>query len=95
MKIKPLLDKIVLEEIEVKQQTDSGIFIPSSAQEKPVLARVIAVGNGGFVDGNNVEILVKIGDKVLFTKYAGNEFKIEEKKYIIIKQADILAVVED
>ncbi|MBQ8430320.1 MAG: co-chaperone GroES [Clostridia bacterium] len=95
MKIKPLLDKIVLEEIEVKQQTDSGIFIPSSAQEKPVLARVIAVGNGGFVDGNNVEILVKIGDKVLFSKYAGNEFKIEEKKYIIIKQADILAVVED
>lgn len=95
MKIKPLLDKVVLEPIENAEKTESGIFIPNNSQEKPMMATVVAVGNGGLVDGYNVEMLVKVGDKVLFSKYAGSECKLEDKKYIIIKQADILAIIED
>ena len=94
MKIKPLLDKVVLEELEAEEKTESGILLPNSAQEKPMIARVVAVGQGGFVDGNQVEMLVKTGDKVVFSKYAGTEIKLENKKYIVIKQADILAVLE-
>lgn len=95
MKIKPLLDKVVLQQIESEEKTTGGIFLPNSAQEKPELATVIAVGEGGFVDGAEVKMLVKPNDKVLYSKYAGSEYKIDGKKYIIVKQADILAVIED
>lgn len=94
MKIRPLLDKVVLEQLEAEEKTASGILLPNSAQEKPSLATVVAVGEGGFVDGHDVKMLVKVGDKVLYSKYAGSEVKLEDKKYIVIKQADILAVVE-
>ena len=93
MKIRPLMDKVVLE-LEAEEKTESGILLPSSAQEKPMLATVVAVGEGGFVDGNEVKMLVKVGDKVLFSKYAGSEVKLENKKYIVVKQADILAILE-
>ena len=95
MKIKPLLDKVVLVPIESEKTTESGILIPNSAKEKPNLAEVVAVGEGGFVDGGDVKMLVKPKDKVLYSKYAGSEYKIGNKNYIIIKQADILAIVED
>ena len=94
MKIKPLLDKVVLEQIDAEEKTSSGILLPNSAQEKPAYALVVAVGVGGFVDGAEVKMLVKPGDKVLFSKYAGSEIKLEDKKYIIVKQADILAIIE-
>ena len=95
MIIKPLLDKVVLEQLESEQKTQAGIYLPTSAQEKPELAKVVAVGEGGFVDGAEVKMLVKPNDKVLYSKYAGSEYKIDGKKYIIVKQADILAVIED
>ena len=95
MNIKPLLDKVVVKEIKEKEkETACGILLPSSAQEKPCYAEVVAVGNGGIVDGNKVEMLVKKGDKVLFSKFAGNDFKLENETYIILKQDDILAIVE-
>lgn len=93
MKIMPLLDKVVVKEIK-QEETKSGIIIPSLSQERPGLAEVIAVGEGGMVDGNEVKMLVKVGDKVLFSKYAGSEFKLENETVIILKQADILAKVE-
>lgn len=95
MKIKPLLDKVVLEQLETEQKTESGLYLPTTAQEKPELAKVVAIGDGGFVDGAEVKMLVSVGNKVLYNKYAGSEYKIDGKKYIIIKQADILAIVED
>ena len=94
MKIKPILDRVVLEPIEAEEQTASGILIPNASQDKPSLARVVAVGEGGFVDGAEVKMLLKVGDKVLYSKYAGNEIKFEGKKYIVIKQADVLAIIE-
>ena len=94
MKIKPLLDKVVLEQIEPEEKTASGIFLPTTAKEKPAIAKVVAVGQGGYVDGNKIEMLVKVGDKVVYSKYAGSEIKLENKDYIVVKQADILAVVE-
>ncbi len=94
MKIKPLLDKVVLEQIEAEEKTASGILLPNSAQEKPSYAKVVAVGEGGIVDGSEVKMLVNVGDKVLYSKYAGSEVKIEDKKYVIVKQADILAIIE-
>ena len=94
MKIKPLLDRVVLEQLEAEEKTASGILLPNSAQEKPMFATVVAVGDGGFVDGHDVKMLVKVGDKVLYSKYAGSEVKLDNKKYIVIKQADILAIVE-
>ena len=94
MKIRPLLDKVVLEQLEAEEKTAGGILLPNSAQEKPMLATVVAVGDGGFVDGHDVKMLVKVGDKVLYSKYAGSEIKLDDKKYIVVKQADILAIVE-
>lgn len=94
MEIKPLLDKVVLEQVEAEEKTASGILLPSSAQEKPAFAKVVAVGDGGFVDGSEVKMLVKVGDKVIYSKYAGTEIKLEDKKYVIVKQADILAIVK-
>ncbi len=92
MNIKPLFDKILLLETEQKQET--GIVLPDIAKDKPNIAEVVEVGCGGIIDGNEVKIIVKKGDKVLFNKYATTEFKLENKTYLLIKQADILAVLE-
>jgi chaperonin GroES len=94
MKIKPLFDKIVIEAVEPEEKTKSGIVLPNTAQEKPQLARVIAVGPGGLVDGKEVVMQVKVGDKVLYSKYAGSEFKIDGKEVTILRQSDVLAIVE-
>ncbi len=93
MKLKPLFDRVVVKELESAETTASGIFLPTSAQEKPSIAEVIAVGPGGFIDGEKVEMQVKVGDKILFSKYAGSEFKLENEKVIVVKQSDILAIV--
>ncbi len=93
MKIKPLFDKILLKEIDEK--LEGGIVLPSIAKDKPNMATVIEVGLGGKIDGEQTEIVVKKGDVVLFNKYATNEFKLENTTYLLIKQADILAILED
>ena len=93
MKIKPLFDKIVLKQ-EDEENTKSGIILPVSNREKPQIATVVAVGEGGLLDGKNVEMKLNVGDRVLYTKYAGNEFKLDGEEYIIIKQTDILAVIK-
>lgn len=93
MNIKPLFDKVVL--VSAKDETtSSGIVIPSAAKEKPQLASVIAVGPGGIIDGKEVTMQVKVGDTVLYSKYAGSEFKLDGKEVIVIRQSDILAIVE-
>ena len=94
MKIKPLFDKIVVKAIESKDTTASGIVLPQAAQEKPQLAEVIAVGPGGIVDGKEFEMKVKVGDKVLYSKYSGSDFKIDGQDVTIFRQSDILAIVE-
>ncbi|MCC8028290.1 MAG: co-chaperone GroES [Clostridiales bacterium] len=94
MKLVPLCDRVVLKQLEAEETTKSGIILTSSSQEKPQEAEVIAVGPGGLVDGKQVEMLVKEGDKVIFSKYAGNEVKLDGEDYIIVKQSDILAIVE-
>ncbi len=95
MTIKPLFDKIVVKAVEAEQKTTSGLFLPNSAQEKPQMAQVIAVGPGGIVDGKEIKMQVKVGDKILYSKYSGSEFKIDEEEVTIIKQSDVLAVIED
>ncbi len=92
--IKPLLDRVVLKIIEAEETTKSGILIASSSKEKPHIARVVAVGPGGTVDGKEVKMQVNVGDRVIFSKYAGTEVKYEDEDYIIVRQDDILAVVE-
>lgn len=94
MKIKPLFDKIVVKALESKERTASGIVLPQAAQEKPQLAEVIAVGPGGMVDGKQIEMKVKVGDKVLYSKYSGSEFKVDGETVTIFRQSDILAIVE-
>ena len=94
MKLVPLGDKVVLRQLEAEETTKSGIVLPGQAQEKPQQAEVIAVGPGGVVDGKEVTMQVKVGDKVIYSKYAGNEVKLEDEEYIIVKQSDILAIVE-
>ena len=95
MNIKPLFDKVVVESVTTEEKSKGGIFLPSSAQEKPQTCIVVAVGPGGIVDGKEVTMQVKVGDKVLCSKYAGSEFKVDGKEFTIIKQSDILAIVED
>lgn len=95
MKIKPLLDKVVIEELMPESVTKSGIVLPSSALEKPQLARVVAVGSGGVIDGKIIEMQVKEQDLVLYSQYAGNVFTLDNKQYKILKQSDILAVIEE
>ena len=92
--MKPLFDRVVLELKENQEEVKGGIILPKVAQEKSQLATVIAVGNGDLPDGKKVEMQVKKGDKVLFAKYSGTEIEENGKKYIIIRQADILAVVD-
>lgn len=94
MQVKPLFDKVVIKAIEANETTASGIVLPGAAQEKPQLAEVVAVGPGGTVDGKEVVMQVKPGDKILFAKYSGSEFKVEGKEVVIIRQSDILAIVE-
>jgi chaperonin GroES len=94
MAIKPLFDKVVIKAVESNETTASGIVLPGSAQEKPQLATVVAVGPGGNVDGKDITMQVKVGDTVLYSKYAGSEFKLDGQEVVIIRQSDILAVVE-
>jgi len=94
MNIKPLGDRVVIKVLETEETTKSGIVLPGSAKEKPQMAEVLAVGPGGMVDGKRVEMEVKVGDKVIYSKYAGTEVKIDEEEYIIVRQNDILAIVE-
>ena len=94
MNVKPLFDKVVVESVEKEEKTKSGFILPSSAQEKPQTARVVAVGPGGMVDGKEVTMQVKPGDKVIYSKYSGTEVEVDEEKYVIVKQNDILAVIE-
>lgn len=94
MNIRPLGDRVVIKKIEAEETTKSGIVLPGAAKEKPQEAEVVAVGPGGIVDGKEVRIEVKVGDRVLFSKYGGNEVKINGVEYTILRQDDILAVIE-
>ena len=94
MKLVPLSDRVVLKQCEAEETTKSGIILTSSAQEKPQEAEVLAVGPGGMVDGKEVKMEVKPGDQVIYSKYAGTEVKLEEEEYIVVRQNDIVAVIE-
>ena len=94
MKLVPLADRVVLKQLEAEQTTKSGIVLPGQDKEKPQQAEVIAVGPGGVVDGKEIKMEVKVGDKVIYSKYAGTEVKLEDEKFIIVKQSDILAIIE-
>lgn len=94
MTIKPLLDKIVLKVEDAVETTASGIVLSSAAQEKPQFANVVAVGPGGKIDGEDVTMYVKVGDKVITSQYCGTKVKIEGEEYTIVRQSDILALVE-
>lgn len=94
MKIKPLADRVVIKTVEAEETTKSGIILAGSAKEKPQVAEVLAVGPGGLVDGKEVEMLVKVGDKVLTSKYSGTEVKVDGEECTIVRQSDILAIVE-
>ena len=95
MTLKPLFDKVVLKQVEVQETTKAGIILPGSAQEKPEMAEVVAVGPGGIIDGNEVKMTLKVGDKVITGKYSGTEVKLDGVDYTIVSLSDILAVVED
>lgn len=94
MDIKPLFDRVVVEAVNSEETTKSGIVLLAKDQEKPQMARVIAVGPGGNVDGTEVKMQLKVGDKILYSKYAGSEFKIEGREVTIIRQNDVLAIIE-
>ena len=94
MTIKPLADRVVLKAVPAEEKTKSGIILTASAQEKPQISEVVAVGPGGLVDGNEVQMLVKVGDKVITSKYSGTEIKADGVEYVIVKQSEILAIVE-
>ncbi len=94
MKIRPLADRVVIKMLEAEEKTASGIVLPGAAQEKPQMAEVLEVGPGGIVDGKEIVMELKVGDKVLFQKYAGTEVKIDGQEYTILRQSEILAVVE-
>ena len=94
MKLKPLADRVVLKQNEAEERTSSGIFLTASAQEKPEVYEVVEVGPGGMVDGNQVEMIVKAGQNVLVGKYSGSKVKLEDVEYTIVRQSDILAVIE-
>lgn len=94
MKLRPLADRVVLKQNEAEERTSSGIFLAASAQEKPEIYQVVEVGPGGMVDGNEVEMIVKAGQSVLVGKYSGSKVKLEDVEYTIVRQSDILAVIE-
>ena len=94
MKLVPLGDRVVLKQLVAEETTKSGIVLPGQSKEKPQQAEVIDVGPGGVVDGKEVKMEVKVGDQVIYSKYAGTEVKLDEDEYIIVKQNDILAVIQ-
>ena len=94
MTLKPLADKVVVKRLEAEEKTKSGILLAASAQEKPEIFEVIAVGPGGIVDGNEVKMEVKVGDRILTGKYTGTTVKVDGEEYTIVRQGDILAVIE-
>lgn len=94
MTLKPLADKVVLKRLKAEEKTKSGILLAASAQEKPEIFEVVAVGPGGVVDGNEIKMEVKAGDRIITGKYTGTTVKVEEEEYTIVRQGDILAVVE-
>ena len=94
MRLVPLGDRVVLKQVEAEETTKSGIVLPGQTKEKPQQAEVVAVGPGGMVDGKEVTMLVSVGDKVIYSKYAGTEVKIDNEEYTIVRQSDILAIVE-
>ena len=94
MKIIPLADRVVIKTVEVEETTKGGLILTGSAKEKPQVAQVVAVGPGGVVDGKEVKMYVTVGEKVIYSKYAGNEVKLDGEEYVIVRQSDILAIVE-
>lgn len=94
MSLKPLFDRVVIKDAEMEETTKGGLILTSSAKEKPQYAFVVAVGPGGVVDGKDVTMQVKVGQKVVYSKYAGTEIKIDDEEYKIVRQSDILAIVE-
>ncbi len=94
MKIKPLGDRVVIKNLEAEETTKGGILLTSAAKEKPQMAEILEVGPGGNVDGKEITMQVKAGQKVIYSKYAGTEVKLDGEEYIIVRQSDILAVVE-
>lgn len=94
MKLVPLGDRVVLKQLVAEETTKSGIVLPGKDKEKPQQAEVLAVGPGGIVDGKEIAMQVKVGDKVIFSKYAGTEVKLDEEEYLIVKQSDILAIIQ-
>ena len=94
MKLKPLADRVVVKAIEAEETTKSGIILTAAAQEKPSIAEVVEVGPGGLVDGKEIVMVVKTGDKVIISKYAGTEVKLDGVEYNVVRQSDILAIVE-
>ena len=94
MKLVPLGDRVVLKQVEAEETTKSGIVLPGQNKEKPQQAEVVAVGAGGMVDGKEVTMLVSVGDKVIYSKYAGTEVELDGEEYLVVKQNDILAIVK-
>ena len=94
MKLKPLADRVIIKMVEAEEKTKSGIILTGAAKEKPEVAEVIEVGPGGLVDGKEVQMIVKVGDKVLTSKYSGTEVKVDGEECTIVRQSDILAIVE-
>jgi len=94
MKVKPLGARVLLKEIEMDEKTKSGIVLPSNAKEKPYIAEVIETGPGEVKDGKEIKMAVKKGDKVIYSKYSGTEVKLDDEKYLLVKQDDILAIIE-
>lgn len=94
MKLKPLADRVVIKSLENEEVVKGGIILPGSAKEKPQMAEVVAVGPGGVVDGKEVSMYVNVGDQVIYSKYAGTEVKLDDVEYIVVRQNDILAIVE-
>ena len=94
MTVKPLGDRVVIKNVEAEETTKSGLILTSAAKEKPQMAEVIAVGPGGMVDGKEVKMEVKVGQKVIYSKYAGTEVKLDGEEFTIVRQSDILAIVE-
>ena len=95
MKLKPLADRVILKMVEAEETTKGGIILTGAAKEKPEVAEVLAVGPGGMVDGKEVEMILKPGDKVITSKYMGTEVKIDGEQLTIVKQSDVVAIVED
>ena len=94
MVLRPLGDRVVIKQLEAEEKTKSGIVLPSQSKEKPQEAEVVAVGPGGVVDGKEIKMEVKPGDRIIYSKYAGTEVKLDKEELMIVKQSDILAIVE-